>query len=517
MDHDDDIDLDNAPLVGKQPSSNPAEDAAAVRRPRKWDFFVLTVPFFGLQLAWTIQQVYGIPYLSSLGVPNTQMPIFVLSGPLAGLIGPPIVAAISEKCNGPWGKRKPFIFLGGVGTIVSFLVLATAKSLAVRLDCSILSSESPSAAETGSHIIAGLSIYALNFSIQPLALGLRSSVVDCFQPQHQPSAMLWVSRFSALGSVFVALVGLVYSPAFWNLSVVVTSVLALLLCVVALTDTARLLPQQCLGRRKEETTVRVSLRDHVCWLVEKARHLPPMTRQTCRVQLVSWFAWFLVLHYTSALTSLVYEKTDTPEEDSSTLPSKSGDAMSRVALLFHSAALVTLVVVSMVWRRSVNRSAFTGRQPDTETDDETTLHHHSIKLAHTRNKLMRWVWRPSLAALAASLTGICLLILMATSPFSPTIATTVSLLLGGNGILFALSNWVPYALIACEASAQAQSQLLTIAGDDIATSETGIMSLQADADEVESDHGNFQDDTPLLLAFHNMAITVPQIVANELI
>lgn len=48
MDHDDDIDLDNAPLVGKQPSSNPAEDAAAVRRPRKWDFFVLTVPFFGL-------------------------------------------------------------------------------------------------------------------------------------------------------------------------------------------------------------------------------------------------------------------------------------------------------------------------------------------------------------------------------------------------------------------------------------------------------------------------------------
>lgn len=188
--------------------------------------------------------------------------------------------------------------------------------------------------------------------------------------------------------------------------------------------------------------------------------------------------------------------------------------MSRVALLFHSAALVTLVVVSMVWRRSVNRSAFTGRQPDTETDDETTLHHHSIKLAHTRNKLMRWVWRPSLAALAASLTGICLLILMATRPFSPTIATTVSLLLGGNGILFALSNWVPYALIACEASAQAQSQLLTIAGDNIATSETGIMSLQADADEVESDHGNFQDDTPLLLAFHNMAITVPQIVAS---
>lgn len=240
------------------------------------------------------------PYLSSLGIPNTQMPIFVLSGPLAGLIGPPIIAGLSDKCNGPWGRRKPFIFIGGVGTIISFLVLAGAESLAVRLDCSNLGFASSEGTKTPSHVIAGLSLYALNFSIQPLSLGLRASVVDCFPPHHQPSAMLWVSRFSALGSVFVAVVGLGYSPAFWDLSVVVTSIVALLLCVVALTNTARLEAQQYLGRAKDGWADSVSLHDHVCRLIKKARHLPPMTRQTCRVQLVSWFAWFLVLHYTSA-------------------------------------------------------------------------------------------------------------------------------------------------------------------------------------------------------------------------
>lgn len=228
------------------------------------------------------------------------MPIFVLSGPLAGLIGPPVVAALSETCGGRWGRRKPFIFIGGAGTIVSFLVLAAAESLAVRLDCSILGSASSEETKTTSHVIAGLSIYALNFSIQPLSLGLRASVVDCFRPQHQPSAMLWVSRFSALGSVFVALVGLGYSPAFWDLSVVVTSIVALLLCVVALTNTARLGPQHYVGRGRDGGTGHVSLYDHIRRLIKKARHLPPMTRETCRVQLVSWFAWFLVLHYTSA-------------------------------------------------------------------------------------------------------------------------------------------------------------------------------------------------------------------------
>lgn len=44
---DDDIDLDNVPLVGNRPLSKSLEDAAAVREPRRWDFFVLTVPFFG--------------------------------------------------------------------------------------------------------------------------------------------------------------------------------------------------------------------------------------------------------------------------------------------------------------------------------------------------------------------------------------------------------------------------------------------------------------------------------------
>lgn len=183
--------------------------------------------------------------------------------------------------------------------------------------------------------------------------------------------------------------------------------------------------------------------------------------------------------------------------------------MSRVALLFHTAALVTLVTVSIVWRQSGSP-----RQAGAETDDENILRRHNIKLAHTRNTLMGWVWRPSLAALAASLAGICLLVFTATRPFPSTIATTVSLLLGANGVLFALSNWVPYALIACEASAQARSRLLVMADSNSATDGDDILASPADSDGGDSDNAESQDDTPLLLAFHNMAITVPQIVAS---
>ena len=160
----------------------------------------------------------------------------MLSGPLAGLVGPPLVAALSETCQSPWGKRKPFIFFGGLGTIPPLLLLSAAQPLAVTLALNILDLGSSSAEVTTSHIIAGVSLYALNFSIQPLQLGLRASVVDHFGPHQQPAASLWISCFSVLGSVFVALIGLIYSPTFWDLSAVVTCVLSLLLGVVMLTN-----------------------------------------------------------------------------------------------------------------------------------------------------------------------------------------------------------------------------------------------------------------------------------------
>jgi solute carrier family 45, member 1/2/4 len=187
--------------------------------------------------------------------------------------------------------------------------------------------------------------------------------------------------------------------------------------------------------------------------------------------------------------------------------------MSRVALLFHATALVTLVVVSIVWQRSGYRSYLPRGQSHAEDRDESILDRHSVKLAHTRNTLMRFIWKPSLASLAASLTGTCLLISAATRPFSSTIATTVSLLLGGNGILFALSNWVPYALIACEASAQARSRLLAMTESDASADEHDDDAPVADQN-ANIENTGFYDDTPLLLAVHNMAMTVPQIVAS---
>jgi hypothetical protein len=152
-----------------------------------------------------------------------------------------------------------------------------------------------------------LSIYALNFSIQPLQLGLRASVIDHFEPHDQPVANLYIGSFSSLGSVFVAIVGLEYNPPFWDLGVVVVATLGLLLCFSALLSPLKVVLEQSRetsaqrsNRSLSTPAVSISLRSCASKVVRKLCYLPPMTKRTCIVQLVSWFAWFLVLNYTSA-------------------------------------------------------------------------------------------------------------------------------------------------------------------------------------------------------------------------
>ncbi|KAK5996706.1 hypothetical protein PT974_02046 [Cladobotryum mycophilum] len=168
----------------------------------------------------------------------------------------------------------------------------------------------------------------------------------------------------------------------------------------------------------------------------------------------------------------------------------SAKAVSSVALLFHSVSLITLAVVSMVWQRK-DKGDTGNIQLDSDSENGESDDQDDSELTRTRDTLMRRVWKPSLAALAASLVGVCLLASIA-KQFSFA-ATMVSLLLGGNGMLFALSNWVPYSLISHEASAQARARVI----------------ITEEGDTVDD-----EDDTPTLLAVHNMAITVPQMVAS---
>ncbi|KAI1298792.1 hypothetical protein F5Y03DRAFT_367039 [Xylaria venustula] len=226
-----------------------------------------------------------------------------------------------------------------------------------------------------------------------------------------------------------------------------------------------------------------------------------------------------------------------------------------VALLFHSASLISLIFVSAVWggNSSVTTPVHykdegntedkatvkdTGSENEKEEEEEVTQRERAklysgpcdepgslagSGLHLRRNILARRAWKPALLCLAASV--IVITILVAIAPQASTTITATSILLGANDALFGLSNWVPYSLIAYEASIRAQAQFMRKAKRE---QDTALKS--SDSSDDSSDFGgergdgvtdmwggdgeeDIADETPVLLAVHNMAITVPQVVA----
>ena len=64
-------------------------------------------------------------YLTSLGIPDRLLTILIASGPWSGLLVPPAVAVINDRCRS-W---RLLVVFGGVGVTTSLLCLASAGSL----------------------------------------------------------------------------------------------------------------------------------------------------------------------------------------------------------------------------------------------------------------------------------------------------------------------------------------------------------------------------------------------------
>lgn len=150
-----------------------------------------------------------------------------------------------------------------------------------------------------------------------------------------------------------------------------------------------------------------------------------------------------------------------------------------------------------------------GKHPDARDASPT--------LEVSRKTLWREVWRPSLLGLAASLTAI---IATGFLPRSTITALMTSVLLGSNGFLFSLANWVPYTLIAYEASIQARTRMVqSCPRDDALNTANEEKEGPLDKDGAAREDINSKEEpddehsTPRLLAVHNMSITVPQIMA----
>jgi len=263
--------------------------------------FLLTFSTGGLQLVWATIMANGTPFLITLGLPESLTALVWIAGPICGAFVQPYIGVLSDRCQIPWGRRRPFIISGAIGAACCMIALASTKAT-LRLLANWFGADAHGDSVRTLMILSAIIwLYALNFFLQPLQSGNRALIVDSCPVQQQTLAAAWACRVVGLGNIIGYLTS--YLPVnkllpflpitqFPWLCVVTTVFLLVgvtLTCVFVEEKDPRTLPLPSNQRKGFIGTI-----SHILW---SYRTMPQTVRQVCKIQFFAWMAWFPYMFY----------------------------------------------------------------------------------------------------------------------------------------------------------------------------------------------------------------------------
>jgi len=168
----------------------------------------LTVGLLGVQIFWSVEMGYASPYLLSLGLSKSSMATVFLAGPLSGLLIQPMVGVLADNTTSRFGRRRPWMMAGTCISILAMLLLGYTRGFAA-----IFTGWNTPSNDWLTMVLAVLSIFLIDFSINAVMAVDRALLVDTLPPDVQASGHAWAARMQGFGAVIGFFVGSIPLPA----------------------------------------------------------------------------------------------------------------------------------------------------------------------------------------------------------------------------------------------------------------------------------------------------------------
>ncbi|KIY69929.1 MFS general substrate transporter [Cylindrobasidium torrendii FP15055 ss-10] len=442
-------------------------------------FHVLTVGTLGMQLFWSVEQSYGSPYLLSIGLTKSSMAMVFIAGPLSGLIMQPLVGVLSDSCHSKFGRRRPYMVAGVTICVLAMLLLGFTRQVAGLFSDS----------KTLLKALGVLSIYSIDFAINAVMAVGRALLVDMLPSSDQPAANAWSARMVSVGSVFgfwicnLDLPKLI--PALGDNELKALSIIASFFIVVGHLVTIVMIKEQVLTKGDSTRSVTAEVFGQFRGLWSNFKILPSVIKQIFAVQFFAWIGWFPVLFYTTVYVGDAYKREyfssmlqhSRQEMDVAAVEEEAARLGSRA--LFYSSCLA--MVGSFIFPLFVIETA--KKRRDHNADEPVRTGWRSWRIPNMLKIHLASLWVVGQALFALS---------MGATFFTDSVGGS-SLVIAATGFSWALTMWVPYALLGeaiLTASPAATvndpgSIMLTDTRREDADTDTLFEDLDSDADEIE--------------------------------
>ncbi|RDW78792.1 putative sucrose transporter [Aspergillus mulundensis] len=557
----DDADVDSITFVNGSGSITGTEDSP--ERPEtksSWYLFLLTLSIGGLQVVWSVELSSGSPYLLSLGMSKALLAFVWIAGPITGTLVQPYIGIRSDNCRISWGKRKPFMVVGGAVTIATLLALAWVKE-AVGGIFAVFGGDSKSeGAKITVIVVATMIMWCLDFAINTVQAGIRCFIVDNAPAHQQESANAWASRMTGVGNIIGYILGYINLPKLFpflgHTRFQILCALSSISLVVTLLISCSYIQERDPRLDGPPPSGSMGVVGFFKQVFKSIKHLPPQATKVCEVQIAAWIAWFPFLFYATTYIGQLYVNPifDKHPDLSDSDIDKAWEKATRVgtlALLIYAlvsfiANIALPVFVVPTYKPVISDDiSETGIRHEAEpclrverqssTDIEVGLVselHPEVFRGKARRSAKRKAWLSKLQIPGLTLRRTWLLsqMLFALCMFSTFFISSVAaatIVVGLIGISWALTLWAPFALISAEVATlqeerrvrRRRSEMVTFDEQASARRDRGANENENEGETGSSRSPKAAEDEDLaqagiVLGLHNVAVSSPQVLSS---
>ncbi|WFD34432.1 hypothetical protein MCUN1_001273 [Malassezia cuniculi] len=348
----------------------------------------------GSHLVWSVQNGHAALFLQRLGLSKSLTALVLMVAPFSGLVVQPLIGLLSDRCMSAWGRRRPYLFVGGLGCIASLTCMAVSSAMVGEKGALL------------TRLLGILSIIGVDISLNMMAAAHRALAADILPADEQDSVNAWGTRLGGLGSVLGYVLGrLDLHTALHGDQLGVLAIAAGIGVVVTHAPLLLVRESRLVHRSSMSPTLFGVMRS----LLDTLHELPKSITDLFAIQFFAWLAWFPVLFYSAAWVADMYRAGSTDND-------AAARAGSQAMLAFACSSLITSVVLPPLlhWLRTVRKTA-----------------------------------RPTLAqAWMAGHVIFGVTLLFGTCPVHAARSVGgATALLGVLGISWALTNWAPFGLL----------------------------------------------------------------------
>ncbi|KAI9097239.1 major facilitator superfamily domain-containing protein [Phlyctochytrium arcticum] len=229
----------------------------------------LTLPWVGVQAIWSTEFGVITPVMESYGLGAFWSQNIWIFGPITGFFTAPIVGAYSDACTSKYGRRKPFIAVGLILTVIASIVFAMSYKYG-----------------GASLPVAFIAFIVLDITINVIQTPLRALAGDNAAEDQQTTVQLLATLCQGVGSI----IGFGLMKGFWSGKP--SELPKLLITVMAINVVFISLTFFLVKERVNTRVVAVRLADPFVTVARNVFRMDYRMAIVCAIEFLSWAAAF---------------------------------------------------------------------------------------------------------------------------------------------------------------------------------------------------------------------------------